>query len=62
MQHPLTTFPRTAITPKKSADARLFCFTRLRARSRLQSAYKIWVAVGYRQSLGGVGTGLFFEM
>jgi hypothetical protein len=37
MQHPLTTFGESAITPKKSADACLFCFTSRVARSRLRS-------------------------
>jgi hypothetical protein len=35
MQHPLTTFREMAITPKKSADASVFCFTAEAGRSRL---------------------------
>jgi hypothetical protein len=37
MQHPPTTFPRIGRTPKKAADACLFCFTPRWARSRLQT-------------------------
>jgi hypothetical protein len=37
IQHPPTTFRGMAITPKKSANDYLFCFTRALARSRLPS-------------------------
>jgi hypothetical protein len=41
MQHMPTTFHGIANTPKKSADARLFCFTAVIARSRLTLRYEI---------------------
>jgi hypothetical protein len=37
MQHPATTFSQIVRTPKKAADACLFCFSQPVARSRLQS-------------------------
>jgi hypothetical protein len=42
-QHRPTTFPGTVRTPKKAADACLFCFTQWVPRSRLQSRYGIWL-------------------
>ncbi|MGA9090943.1 MAG: hypothetical protein WB420_17760, partial [Bradyrhizobium sp.] len=35
IQHPLTTFRAIIVTPKKSANARLFCFPRWAMRIRL---------------------------
>jgi hypothetical protein len=35
MQHPPITFARRAVTPKKAADACLFCFTADMPRSKL---------------------------
>ncbi|HLZ03257.1 MAG TPA: hypothetical protein VKR55_14050 [Bradyrhizobium sp.] len=40
MQHTLTTFRRIARTPKKAADARVFCFIIPEPRSRLLKVKK----------------------
>jgi len=62
MQHPATTFSRTAVTPKKSAHACLFCFTRGGGAYQIAIRLRNLVAVGYRIALGGAGTGLFNVM
>src|SRR5258708_36793673 len=43
MQHPPTTFHGTAITPKKSPDARLFSFPPWMAPSRCPTRYTFWL-------------------
>jgi hypothetical protein len=47
-----------AITPKKSANDHLFCFTQAVARSRLPPGYEFGRS-RLSLALGGAGTGLF---
>jgi hypothetical protein len=46
MQHTMTTFHGTAVLTKKSADACLFCFTGVIARTRLPSGVRNSVQSG----------------
>jgi hypothetical protein len=58
MQHPPTTFSGIAPTPKKAANACLFCFRGTGGAFQIAVRLKNLVAVGYRIVLGGTGTGL----
>src|SRR5271156_633400 len=61
MQHTPTTVPRTADSPKKSADACLFCFPGVMACSKLSPSLRNSVAVRCRLPLGEPEPGLILK-
>src|SRR6266403_3847246 len=61
MQHTPTTFHGIAKSPKKSADACLFCFTPVIARSKLNPELTKFGCSQLSLALGGPDPGLIFE-